>query len=126
MKQEAEQWLELAAKDLKSARKLADEEDLFDLACFHCHQVVEKCLKGFLARTKAEIPKTHDLGRLGQACAALDEEFFDVAEAVLELDVFYMGTRYPPRAGMGASAENLKGAMTVAERVLNLVTGKLA
>jgi len=47
MKEEAKRWIEFAGEDLKIA-ELALKEKLYNQACFHSQQCVEKILKGFI------------------------------------------------------------------------------
>ena len=39
-------WLDIAEKDLKSARILVEHDADNGIACFHCQQAIEKCFKG--------------------------------------------------------------------------------
>jgi hypothetical protein len=65
---EAANWFEFARTDLQVA-ELALAAGLFNQACFHAHQAVEKLLKGFILARGKRVPRTHslvDLGRLAQ------------------------------------------------------------
>lgn len=127
MKPEAEDWLRLAAKDLAAARKLEADEELRELACFHCHQAVEKGLKAFLAQLGERAPRTHDLASLVQSCASKEPGFSAFVGEVSELNPYYVGTRYPPRRpGLEITPEKMSEALRASQRVLQFVEGKLA
>jgi HEPN domain-containing protein len=57
-----------AESDLKTLKTLIDNEGPYDTACFHAQQVVERCLKAFLAFHEKKIPKIHDLEELQRLC----------------------------------------------------------
>jgi len=54
-------WLEKAARDLKSAKVLKQNECGNDVVAFHCQQAIEKALKGFLLRKTGQIAEGHSL-----------------------------------------------------------------
>ena len=45
MKNQVEEWLDFASIDLRSAKKLLEDETLTQSAAFHLHQTVEKAFK---------------------------------------------------------------------------------
>lgn len=57
-----EEWLFKAFQDLKSLDILfSSQEPLFDIIVYHAQQCAEKSLKAFLAFSRKEIDKTHNL-----------------------------------------------------------------
>jgi len=90
---EAANWFEFARTDLKVA-ELALTAGLFNQACFHAHQAVEKLLKGFILARGKRVPRTHslvDLGRLAQELGFPQE----LRNKIRILDGYYLPTRYP-------------------------------
>lgn len=87
-------WYEFAHDDLVVAMA-SFEKEIYNLACFHAHQGVEKMLKGYLASKGKDVPKTHFIGVLLKLCAEIDKEFNEIAEACIKLDDYYIPTRYP-------------------------------
>ena len=79
-----ELWLQYAADDLKSSKVLLSE-GVYNIACFHAQQAVEKLLKAYIAAYEQPIPRTHNLIRLHKICE-------DLLGSTLELDdeKFYM------------------------------------
>ena len=61
MRKRAEEWMEFAKVDLRSAEKLAEDELLTRAAAFHVHQSVEKSFKAILEYRQQRIPKVHNL-----------------------------------------------------------------
>jgi len=61
-----QRWTDKAEHDLEAANRiLAVEEGCpYDTACFHCQQVVEKCLKALLTLAGIHAPRTHNLEAL--------------------------------------------------------------
>ncbi|MEI6389226.1 MAG: HEPN domain-containing protein [Spirochaetota bacterium] len=92
----AEYWFALARDDEKSARILLRESAAPDIIAYHFHQAIEKALKGGIARTGHDIPRTHDLERLFKTAqsygANLDEGLFD---AIALIHSYYSDLRYP-------------------------------
>ncbi|MBI3168193.1 MAG: HEPN domain-containing protein [Chloroflexi bacterium] len=73
-----------ARRDLLSAKKLArGKEPYFDTAIYHCQQLAEKVIKGWLVYNDISFSKTHDL-RLLVALAAEVESGFDKWHDVAE------------------------------------------
>jgi hypothetical protein len=53
-----EKWHQRAGWDYSSAVILLKNQGVPAIVCFHCHQVVEKLLKGFLAYHRVDYPKS--------------------------------------------------------------------
>jgi HEPN domain-containing protein/predicted nucleotidyltransferase len=88
----AGQWLKRATEDLQMA-ELALPQGLYDPACFHVQQCVEKSIKAALIHQGTVPPRTHSIANLLQL---LPTEFLaDLRSQLDELDSFYMLTRYP-------------------------------
>ena len=90
---EAATWFEFARTDLRMA-ELALGAGLFNQACFHAHQAVEKLLKGFILARGRHVPRTHSLLDLG--CLAQELGFpQELRNKIRILDGYYLPTRYP-------------------------------
>jgi HEPN domain-containing protein len=92
--QEALRWYLQGSKDSKTAEKNARAGD-FEVSCFLFHQAAEKILKGFLCLKGERAVTGHSVHRLARLCARHEAVFQGVTAACLELDVFYLPTRYP-------------------------------
>lgn len=124
-KQNKNRWFEFAEEDKLVAKASLDKE-IYNQACFHAHQGVEKMLKGYLAEKNKDIPKTHFIGVLLRLCFAADERFNVLGDRCLKLDNYYIPTRYPDalpgglREGM-PNKEDAREASAVLEEVMILV-----
>ena len=100
-----ELWLQYAGDDLRSAKILL-AEGVYNIACFHAQQAVEKLLKAFIAAYSQPIPRTHNLIRLHKICEDLFEDKleFDNEKLILLNDV-YIDSRYPADFGILPSGE---------------------
>ncbi|MBU2578697.1 HEPN domain-containing protein [Patescibacteria group bacterium] len=62
------QWFEKGNHDIEDAGKLCKNGGHSDTICFHCHQAVEKYLKGYLIFNNVGPRKIHDLVILLEEC----------------------------------------------------------
>jgi len=125
MRRIAEEWLEKADKDLTAARLLAEDEKLWESACFHCQQAVEKALKAFLIAAGERLPRTHDLVMLTRLCSAKDPDFEELINNAELLNPFYAGTRYPNLGVLEITEEDVEQAINAAGRVYNFASDKI-
>ncbi|WP_054842188.1 HEPN domain-containing protein [Vulcanisaeta distributa] len=97
MREEAEQWLREATRELELARHLL-EIGYLNYAAFHSHQAAEKALKALIiARLRLLPPKTHLLElaeRLRSSGIPVDE----VIDDLRDLNLHYLVARYPDAA----------------------------
>ena len=100
-----ELWLQYASDDLKSAKVLL-AEGVYNIACFHAQQTVEKLFKAFIAACDQPIPRTHNLIRLNKICEDLcgDKLEFDNEKLIFLNDV-YIDSRYPADFGVLPSGQ---------------------
>lgn len=121
---EVKRWLLKAQHDESVAPGIlaADGEET-DVAAFHCQQAVEKTLKAYLMSRGIEFEKIHDLGRLLDHCAADDEGFESLRDAVEPLTLFAITFRYPGPAD--PSREDVASALDVVAQVRAFVRERL-
>lgn len=120
----AREWIIKSQNDLKSAEILARENGPTDSFCFHCHQAVEKILKGFLVFNKKEFPKIHDLIHLLNLCEKLDKSLGDLKKEVSFLNRFYIETRYPPEVTV-YSKDDCKKALEATKEITQFIINKI-
>lgn len=118
-------WLTKAKHDLGTARKIAaGPEPYLDTAIYHCQQVAEKVLKGYLAFHNRPVEKTHDLRLLVAQANALEAQFtlwFDVADLLTPYATAY---RYPGDV-MEPDRAEFDLAFHAAEQLYNFVLSQL-
>ncbi len=66
----------------------------FDAACFHAQQMTEKCLKAFLAHRSVAFPYTHNLTKLIEIAAGIEETFRSLLPTVAPLTPYAVELRY--------------------------------
>jgi HEPN domain-containing protein len=92
MKDEVKNWIEFAREDSRMA-ELALKEKIYNQACFHAEQCVEKAIKALIIHKGRIHPQSHKIADL---LAYLGKSVFDDLEAeIISLDRFYIPTRYP-------------------------------
>ena len=93
--EDAQRWLEFAEQDLRTAEMTLSGE-IFNQVCFHSQQCAEKCLKACLTAAGELLPRTHRIvDLLGLLSTEAQAVVGDIKESLLELDQFYIPTRYP-------------------------------
>ncbi|MCH7732791.1 MAG: HEPN domain-containing protein [Candidatus Marinimicrobia bacterium] len=92
MKREVKRWIDFANEDLIMA-EIALREEIYNQACFHSQQCVEKLLKGFIEFQGEVHPQTHKLIDL---LSVIPKSLLnELRNDILLLDRFYILTRYP-------------------------------
>ena len=91
------EWMEFARMDFLTAKHLYEHmyPKPLEIICYHCHQTVEKLLKGVLISRGVTIKKTHDLGLLAemlQEYAKVDEKYLEMCD---DLTPYGVKIRYP-------------------------------
>jgi len=98
---------------------------LFGIACFHCHQAVEKYLKGFLFLNGKQPPRIHDLKLLLDKSAEIDETLSKFDNDCRDLNPFYIETRYEPGAPGDFGEDEARETYRKAERIIEAVKIRL-
>ncbi len=90
-------WLDKASADLAAARVLLEASDIDpEIAGYHAQQAAEKALKAVLVHRGIEVPRTHDLERLGAMAMDLTGHIgLPPSEALGVLTVMATASRYP-------------------------------
>ncbi|MBU2761684.1 HEPN domain-containing protein [Acidithiobacillus sulfurivorans] len=116
------QWFELAHDDLEAARAVFDK-GIYNIACFHSQQAVEKACKGLITVSQGDYDRVHTIGAMlskmpqNKQIEELDPE---------RLDKFYIATRYPEshapetRIAKAYGKRDARDAIDTAEGMLSL------
>ena len=119
-------WIEKADEDLLFAKaSLKDGLEFYPQICFLLHQAVEKYLKAYIVAKELDFEKIHDLGRLVKICAQKNADFDHYFEEVIDLNAYYIETRYPDFEVKADKLQTEK-ALKAAEEVAKLVRSKLS
>lgn len=124
MKEVVVEWIRKAEADAGTAKREAAVKRAtnWDAVCFHAQQAVEKYIKGLLQQNEIPFGKTHDLSILLGLALALFPEFEKLSDDLEWLSAFAVEFRYP---GEEAVEEDAKAALTIMERVLQLLGEKI-
>lgn len=119
-----DEWIYKAEEDFESAQHLIRKagKPVPDVVCFHCQQCIEKYLKAFLVQNNVEPPEIHDLQRLKNLCAKLDEKFNQISEGLDVLNAYAVDFRYP---GEGATVKESKIAFQTMKEQRKFLREKL-
>jgi len=118
-------WLQKARGDLRGAElDLAADPPLLEDAAFHAQQAVEKALKAFLVWHERPFRKTHDLGEIGQLCAAIDPSLEPLCRRADALTVYAWAFRYPSDVA-APLLEEVGEAFSVATEVWHAVMTRM-
>ncbi|MBE6564805.1 MAG: HEPN domain-containing protein [Ruminococcaceae bacterium] len=89
-------WLEYAENDLLAANALCKQERTLLLSAFCSHQAIEKALKAYLLYEKGYAPDGHNVIFLCKQAARSVPSFKQWIDECVELNGYYISTRYPP------------------------------
>lgn len=118
-------WIKKADENLQYARASFKEElGFYPQICFHLHQAVEKYLKAYIVAKDLNFQKIHDLTKLLKICAEVDTGFNGLSDSVVNLNPYYIETRYPEFIGTIGKVEAEK-ALRVAEEIAVFIKSKL-
>lgn len=121
---EVRSWLELAALDLETAVRLAEDPDFGRVVVYHCQQAAEKAIKGFLTWHAVRFGRTHDLDMLGSLARPLAPALEPALDRAVELTPYAWLYRYPPDSPAPLD-EEARDAIEVARELLDAITGTL-
>lgn len=124
-KARAREWFERAASDLKYAEAGEQETSQHHITCFLAHQCVEKILKGLIAGAEAVPEKTHSLRKLLVHTKQLYSDCPVMDAEVIQLDAFYIPSRYPGPIERDFTADDATTALSIASRLITICSETL-
>lgn len=116
----AQDWFESADRVLEDAILLYKEGGHSDTICFHCQQVAEKYLKGYIVLNGFDIKddfKTHNLLYLLEYCLKFNASLEELRQNCLILNRYYLESRYPPDAPKDYPKAEAKQAIEFAKEI---------
>lgn len=122
----AADWLEKANEDLAFTRAGFRETEHHALVLFHCQQVAEKALKGYLTHVGKRFGKIHFLTTLLKLATEVDPTFRRFEDECRSLDKYYIVTRYPVDWTASYSRDEAKRGLAQATEVLEFAEEKIA
>lgn len=123
--QETQAWLKKALHDLMAAKNaLTSKPVLTDISVFHCQQVVEKALKGFLTFNLRTFRKTHNIEEIGEQCIQIDLTLKSVIDEVSLVTQYAWKFRYPGEFEE-PSSEEAEATIKLAEKAYDAILQRL-
>lgn len=92
------EWFQKAEEDESTIKIILQEKEQGGapgVVCFHCQQMAEKYLKGFLVVNNSPFKKIHDLLELESAILEFNSDIKDFHAELESLNRYYVRTRYP-------------------------------
>jgi HEPN domain-containing protein len=120
-----QEWIKKAENDLMAAQAIWNyyEKPPTDTICYHCHQVAEKALKGYLIFKEGTFLRIHDLVALLNLCLQKDQSLEFLKQNIAILNQYYIETKYPLDEPIEYSRDEAKEALRGCTN--NCVTGNL-
>lgn len=121
----AAQWLALAGDDQSLAASLLPGLPVFArAAAFHAQQCAEHALKAVLIHLEANVPRTHEIGKLLEAVRHAGADAPPGLNAVAVLTAYAVELRYA--AVETVSAEEVRTAVRLASLTLEWARAQIA
>lgn len=122
---EVRQWFTKARHNLRSAKLLfSADPPLLDTAVYHCQQVAEKALKGYLTWYGIPFQKIHNLPVLVEQCLQIDRAFSELHEMAEILTPYATAFRYPGEV-LEPEIEDTQEALEAAEELLRFILERI-
>jgi HEPN domain-containing protein len=115
-------WLRKAQSDLAAVNACFAAEVL-DATCFHAPQAVEKFLKAYLTYYGGTVVRIHNLAKLVELCAEVDESFRTVGRMAASLTPYAVELRYDQE--FWPVRQSAEAARTAARTIADFVLSRL-
>lgn len=118
-------WLVRASSDVRAAEhELRATPPLLDDIVFHCQQVAEKSLKGFLTWHDRPFRKTHSIEEPGEQCLQVDPTLKGLIDRAVPLTEYAWKFRYPGEPEE-PSQQEAEEALATARQVHTAIVARL-
>jgi len=114
-------WLDKAQSDIRGALILKTYGGDNSLVAFHCHQAIEKALKGYLLYKTGRHFDGHSLIFLCRQAARQDETFREYVDESTILNDYYIETRYPTDIPTEVTDDEVIRLYTMAEQMFRMI-----
>jgi HEPN domain-containing protein len=114
-------WLERAEEDIHAAGKLIDCPDTLNACAFHCQQCGEKALKAYIIFKTGHHVDGHNLTWLCRQAINSDKKFTEWLDESVELNRYYIETRYPADMPLSLNSKNVYRAYDMARSMFKFI-----
>lgn len=111
-------WLDKSREHLRLA-KLALENGIYSLSCFHSQQAAEQALEGLLVAFAGVHLLTHSIVKLAEEASTLKDLSLPSKDGLEELEDHYLQARYPNARISGYSLGEAERAYRAAEEIVD-------
>lgn len=114
------EWFSNANEDLRVAQALwsLGPEKYLKTIPYHCQQVAEKSIKGYLAYKNIKFPKIHDIEILVQLIGSMPPELSQLLQEAGDLTDYAVAFRYPDASLKNdATVKDSEEAIILAKKV---------
>jgi len=118
-------WMDKAQDDLNAASILRAHGGSMHIVAFHCHQSIEKALKGYLLYKTGNHYDGHNLSYLCKVAMRQDSNFREWLDESASLNSYYIRSRYPSDVAVPFSEERLRSAYIMAERMYRYISKEI-
>ncbi|MBQ0101310.1 MAG: HEPN domain-containing protein [Firmicutes bacterium] len=116
-------WMERAEADLYSALLLKELNGDNCNAAFHCQQCIEKALKAYVLFMQNKHIDGHNLTYLCRSAVKIDPKFTEWLDESVELNRYYIETRYPTDEGFDVTDGDLEKIYVMAGEMYKFISG---
>ena len=116
-------WMERAEADLYSALLLKELNGDNCNAAFHCQQCIEKALKAYVLFMQNKHIDGHNLTYLCRSAVKIDPKFTEWLDESVELNRYYLETRYPTDEGFDVTDGDLEKIYVMAGEMYKFISG---
>ncbi len=126
-KKAVQAWFEKANEDIFAAKWLSDSKNpkSFVPTAFHCQQVVEKALKGFLTYHGKKFEKTHDIREILGFVVGIDASLEAVLKPTVELTPYAVAFRYPDALKRELTLEDVERFIVLTEKAYKEISSRI-
>ncbi len=118
-------WLEMANEDIVCAFLLAQDDNCYNAAAFHCQQTIEKALKAYILLKSDCLVDGHNLTWLCKQAMKYDKSFRVWLEESASLNRCYIETRYPADIPLELSYTAVMGYCNMAKEMYLFICGEM-
>lgn len=115
--------MERAEADLYSALLLKELNGDNCNAAFHCQQCIEKALKAYVLFMQNKHIDGHNLTYLCRSAVKIDPKFTEWLDESVELNRYYIETRYPTDEGFDVTDGDLEKIYVMAGEMYKFISG---
>ena len=114
------EWFHKAEMDIATALFMQKYRPIpVEIICYHCQQAGEKILKGILAASNSEIPRTHRLEIVLDLVSPFEPSLVKLTDDCFELSPYATISRYP--SSIDLNEQDMGIALNALGNIINAI-----